>query len=543
MVLKPFAIAALSLLITYLFTKLRFKRFKQYAHLPQLSPSLIWGHMLVYDEISKHAQRDRHPDLIFAEMYEKLGRPPLIFLEMRPISKPVALITSHDIAEQVTKSSNLFPWSTPKTPTMKDIIHLLGPSSLNSAEGEEWRRLRKRFAPGFAPNQLITLLPCILDKTEPFINRLEDYVRSGEQFSLLSLTVNLTIDVISAVTMEEDLGAQSIDPSGQSQVIRLFMELLSTYSSKYNRPWWLDPSLGAKRRRLAEQVDGMLRDIVRRKFDEHQRTKQGDKSRSILSLSFQDIDELTPELLSHTSDQLKSFFFAGHDTTSILLSWTFYELSRSPRVQKAVRAELDELFGPDPNASVVRSKLYANGEDLVRRMTYVSAVIKEVLRIHPPAGTGRYTEPGSGFTVRTSTGEEFCLDGTIIYNCQHIIHRDPSIYGASADDFIPERWLSDTSTWGFTPSAWRPFERGPRNCIGQELANIEARVIVAIVARQFDFVKVGLGELDLDENDQPVLNDKNQYKVKSELYPMLQVTVKPVDGMMMKVKHAQQQCQ
>jgi hypothetical protein len=73
-------------------------------------------------------------DLIFAEMYEKLGRPPLIFVDMRPVSKPVALITSHDIAEQVVKSSTLFPWSTPKTPTMKDIIHLLGSSSLISAE-------------------------------------------------------------------------------------------------------------------------------------------------------------------------------------------------------------------------------------------------------------------------------------------------------------------------------------------------------------------------------------------------------------------------
>lgn len=57
-----------------------------------------------------------------------------MFVDMRPVSKPVALITSHDIAEQVTKSSTLFPWSTPKTPTMKDIIHLLGPSSLISAE-------------------------------------------------------------------------------------------------------------------------------------------------------------------------------------------------------------------------------------------------------------------------------------------------------------------------------------------------------------------------------------------------------------------------
>ncbi|KAM0426562.1 hypothetical protein ACHAPT_008254 [Fusarium lateritium] len=419
-------------------------------------------------------------------MYEKLGRPPLIFVDMRPVSKPVALITSHDIAEQ----------------------------------GEDWRRLRKRFAPGFAPNQLVNLLPCILDKVEPFIHRLEDYTRSGEQFSLLSLTVNLTIDVISAVAMDEDLGAQSIDQSGQSQVIRLFMELLSTYSGRHNLPWWLVPSLGAKRRRLAAQVDGMLRDIVRRKFDEYQRTGGSDKSRSILSLSFQDIDELTPELLSHTADQMKSFFFAGHDTTSILLAWTFYELSRSPRVQKAVRDELDKLFGPDPDPSSVRSMLYSNGGDLVRRMTYVSAVIKEVLRIHPPAGTGRYTEPGSGFTVRTSTGEEFCLDGTIIYNCQAIIHRDPNVYGASANDFIPERWLGDTSTWGFTPSAWRPFERGPRNCIGQELANLEARVIIAIVARQFDFVKVGLGELDLDGKGQPILDDKDQCKVKSELYPV-----------------------
>lgn len=67
-------------------------------------------------------------------MYEKLGRPPLFFVDMRPVSKPVALITSHDLAEQVTKSSALFPWSTPKTPTMKDTIHLLGPSSLISAE-------------------------------------------------------------------------------------------------------------------------------------------------------------------------------------------------------------------------------------------------------------------------------------------------------------------------------------------------------------------------------------------------------------------------
>lgn len=60
--------------------------------------------------------------------------------------------------------------------------------------------------------------------------------------------------------------------------------------------------------------------------------------------------------------------------------------------------------------------------------------------------------------------------------------------------------------------------RGPRNCIGQELANIEARVIIAMLARRYEFVKVGLGEFDLDRDGHPTVHDKGRFKVKSELY-------------------------
>lgn len=65
------------------------------------------------------------------------------------------------------------------------------------------------------------------------------------------------------------------------------------------------------------------------------------------------------------------------------------------------------------------------------------------------------------------------------------------------------------------------FERGPRNCIGQELANIEGYVILAMILRRYDFVKVGLGETALDEKGQPILDSETgQYKVTSELYPV-----------------------
>lgn len=118
-------------------------------------------------------------------------------------------------------------------------------------------------------------------------------------------------------------------------------------------PWWLAPGLEPKRRRLAKQIDGILRSLVRRKFNEHQAKLFKNKPRTVLSLSLQGIDVLTPEGLSNTSDQLLTFFFAGYDTTSILLAWLFYELSRCPLVNEKVRKELEELFGSDPDPAIV----------------------------------------------------------------------------------------------------------------------------------------------------------------------------------------------
>lgn len=105
------------------------------------------------------------------------------------------------------------------------------------------------------------------------------------------------------------------------------------------------------------------------------------------------------------------------------------------------------------------------------------------------------------------------------------------MYGSTANDFVPERWLGDTDTssaskdkdeasgTGTTPlGAWRPFERGPRNCVGQELANIEARVILASVMRRYDFVKVGAGEVERDEKGRAMEGEGGRLRVKSELF-------------------------
>lgn len=342
-----------------------------------------------------------------------------------------------------------------------------------------------------------------------------------------SLLTALTFDIIGAVTMGQDFKAQVTGE--ESELLKYFMGIVSLYK-RSNGPTmpglrWLRER---KQRQLGDKIDRLLKDNVQREYARVTSSSSSSTidARSVLGLSLQGTAELTPELLQQTSDNLRVFMFAGHDTTSILMQWAFYELSRSPKQRAALFAELDALFGLDTDPQVVAAALRGTGgkgAELLGAMTYGAAVIKETLRLHPPAATVRMTPPGTGFQLALppdseggGEGKTVCADGCIMYLNSYIMQRDVSVWGDTADEFVPERWLGDTS-W-MPAGAWRPFERGPRSCIGLELANIEAKVILALVARRYDFVKVGLGELDSDGKGRPVADEKGYYKTKSTLF-------------------------
>ncbi|KFA48316.1 hypothetical protein S40293_04497 [Stachybotrys chartarum IBT 40293] len=535
---KPALLATATLLATYLFTRLRYLRYRQYAYLPQLPSNLLLGHLKAFGEFSQRGITDRHPDAVFEEMWEAKGRPAVIFFDMRPIAPPLLLITHHEVAEQISKPTKLHPWTTTKSPTFNQLIPLAGHTSILAKEGQDWKDLRKRYNPDFSAYHLWTLFPTILEKMEPFLEYLDQYAASGESFSLERLVSNLTFDVIGAAALEVDLNSQQMDRSKQGEITRSFADMLQTHNDdKTNLPWWVVPLTTWRRYRLADHVDSLIKDIIKQKYPELKKSVQENKSRSIVALSLQDTETLTPELLTETADQVRTFLFAGHDSNSSALQWIFYELSRTPRALKAVRDDLDEVLGPGTDPRAVSAALIQNAEQVFPRLNYLNAVIKETLRLHPPASTVRMTAPGTGFTISLPTGEEYLADGLVLYACQSVIHRDPAVFGDNTNDWVPERWLGE-ATKSIPSSAWRPFERGPKNCMGLELANMESRIIVAIVARKYDFIKIGLGERVLDEKGFPILNDKGQYRAKSELYNTRRMTAKPVDGTIMKVKVA-----
>lgn len=254
-----------------------------------------------------------------------------------------------------------------------------------------------------------------------------------------SLCTNLTFDIIGAIVTNLDCQAQ--DPSGGNDIVRHFRDLVATFSDM-GRIWlWLDVPMRIKRLVSSYQSDAAIKRCIKDKFREikaaqNTSTKQP-QDRSVLALALQDTEVLTPHILQSTADQVKSFLFAGHDTTSILLQRLLYALSIHPRCLAVIRAEHDAVFGDADPQDVMR----ARPEETMHALTYTSACIKEALRLWPPAASARRALPGTGFKVHMEDGGEVCLDGTVLYLCHHLIQRDPKVYGETANDFVPERWL------------------------------------------------------------------------------------------------------
>lgn len=121
--------------------------------------------------------------------------------------------------------------------------------------------------------------------------------------------------------------------------------------------------------------------------------------------------------------------------------------------------------------------------------------------------------------MQNQTKDVVDLDGLMPYHVHPIIQKDPAVFGETANVFDPERWLQPETADKIPPGAWKAFERGPRNCIGQELALIEARAVLAMVVRRYDFAKVGLGApIKSSTTGDSELDDYGRYKVEKEMY-------------------------
>jgi cytochrome P450 len=190
--------------------------------------------------------------------------------------------------------------------------------------------------------------------------------------------------------------------------------------------------------------------------------------------------QLDEDFARIAANQIRLFVFAGNDTTATTIVYTYHMLSQHPAILDKMRSEHDTLFGTDTDAGDILRQQPA----LLNQCRYTMAVIKETLRLYPPASSLREGVPGVSLVDRKGTViPTEGLNATIMHNYVHI---NPRIWTRPLE-FLPERWLVDADhELSPPPGVFRPFEQGPRNCIGQTLVLNEIRVVLVMTARKFN---------------------------------------------------------
>ncbi|KAK8129115.1 hypothetical protein PG984_010223 [Apiospora sp. TS-2023a] len=460
----------------------------QAAKVPMPPFHPVFGHLLAVKQAMQGLPRDITTHVMVRKMAKSLpdsgGN---FYLNLWPFSKTLLVIANPVTAAQVEAASLDKPAFMCGT---MEVIN--GGPSLMTMHGETWKKWRALFNPGFAPAYMTGLAPSILDEASVLCRLLRERATTkgkgvgGEMFQLEEYTLKFTFDVISRITFGTRLHYQT-----QGSVLADGLRRLvywTPYGTTFN-PFrrWLSP------RPLVQWytsrcIDRYLRGEIDKRFEElaesrrnNNNTREAKKSPKREQLSKETFKNLV-------LPQLRMFLYAGHDTTSSTLLYCFHLLYSHPDVLSKVRAEHDDVLGHDFSTKHLR-QVITDDPTLLNQIPYTLAVIKEVLRLFPPAGSLRAGRPG--LVLTDGNGRQYPTENCHLWTLSLAMHHSEQVF-VRADEFLPERWLvGPDDPEGLHPAqrgSWRSFEYGPRACIGQTLAQLELKVALVMTVRLFDIV-------------------------------------------------------
>ena len=353
-----------------------------------------------------------------------------------------------------------------QTHGFKRMRETLG-NGLLTSEGDFWRRQRRIVQPAFHRGRIAEYALTMTAATEAMLEGWEARAARGETANIAMEMMGLTQRIVGETLLGSDVSeaAESVGAAvalllkhARERIFRLFDLPGRTLTPTYRR-------LRAAHSTLDDVVYGM---IARRR-------QEGADGADLLSMLIQARDEETGEGMTDLQirDEVMTIYLAGHETTANALAWTWYLLAKYPEAGRRLRAELAEVLGGRTPTM----------EDLPH-LTYTTMVIREAMRLYPPAWII------SRRTVAADTIGGYAVPaGTLILVSPYVTHRHPQFWenpeGFDPERFAPERFALDKFQDG-PKFAYFPFGGGPRQCIGNGFALMEAQLIVATVAQRFE---------------------------------------------------------
>jgi cytochrome P450 len=333
---------------------------------------------------------------------------------------------------------------------------------LLTSEGETWRRHRRIMAPAFDPRSVVGYAPIMTDVTLALLAKWDGMPEASE-LDVAAAMMQATLHIISRAMFSSD--SDEIVDVVESGVGQYQATVRPNLLDLLHFPQW-----------LARLISPLPTDGIFDEFDEKvdrlltERGRQPDaEPKDLLArlIAARDVETGGGMTAKEVRDQVVTIFMAGHETTSLALSWTWYLLSQHPAVEAKLHDELAEALGG-------RTPHY---EDIVN-LRYTRMVIEESMRLYPPAHTtGRQPiAPDEILGHRIPAGAEVLI-------MPWLLHRKPSLW-ENPNRFDPERFLPERVA-ELPRFAYIPFGAGPRICIGAAFAMTEAILILATIAQRY----------------------------------------------------------
>jgi cytochrome P450 len=331
---------------------------------------------------------------------------------------------------------------------------------LVTSEGDFWRRQRRLAQPAFHKERLASFVKTMVADTASMLDRWRA-AGAVPPFDVHREMMRLTLRIVTRTLFSTDSDAEA-DEVGHAMSVAI--EHVNEYADALVPvPIWIPTPKNLRFGRARRTLDALVLRII------DERRKAADKPNDLLSMLMSAQDEDTREQMTDRQlrDEVMTLVAAGHETTANLLTWTFYSLAQHPEVAARVKSEVTTVLGGRTPSL-----------DDLPRLAFTRSVLDESLRLYPPAWIlereALADDQIGGYRVRR---------GVVVAVSPFMMHRHRR-YWDRADEFDPDRFSPARAT-SRPKYAYLPFGGGPRLCIGNAFALMEAQIILAMIAAEW----------------------------------------------------------
>jgi len=385
--------------------------------------------------------------------YERCAREYGDFVQTKMGPFRVLLIYHPDAIEELLVARNR---DFIKSPGVRLLRPLLGDGLLLS-EGDTWLRQRRLIQPAFHRQRIAGYGAVMADCAERHV----DGWKPDDVVDVHAEMMALTQAIVAKTLFDADVSG---DAQRAIEAAKVLAEDFGARLQSFRLlPYWLPTPRNLRSRRAIRRLDALVHGII------DARRRSGEDRGDLLSMLIhaQDADDGTRMTARQLRDEVMTLFMAGHETTAVALSWTWYLLGQYPEVDARLADELRAVLGGRPPSV-----------DDLPRLKYAESIVTESMRLYPPAyGLGRQAVRATEIAGHPVAVNDIFITPT------WVVHRD-SRWFEEPRAFRPERWAGDLAQ-RLPRFAYFPFGGGPRQCIGNSFATMEAVLIVAAIAQRF----------------------------------------------------------